>query len=107
VAWRKRNTFKEIFTQRNCGSPKEETATEMKITRSAGRRRMGQDEDNVEKETPKRTERNRRWKYHECNNSIRDRDLKQRLRGSKQMKDPTTNGIKRMYGTKFLYELLY
>jgi hypothetical protein len=70
VVWRKRNIFKEISTQINCGPQKEVTAAGMKITRFAGHRRMGQ-------ETPKWTEENRRWKYPECNNDIRDRDLKQ------------------------------
>jgi hypothetical protein len=55
VVWRKRNIFKEISTQRNCGPRKEVTAARMKITRCAGHRRMGQ-------ETPKWTEENRRWK---------------------------------------------
>jgi hypothetical protein len=54
---------------------------------------MGQNEDSVEQETPKREGENRRWKYAECNNGIRDRGLKQRLQGGKQTKDPTTNGI--------------
>jgi hypothetical protein len=42
----------------------------------------------VAEETLKgRTEENRRWKSSECNNGIRDRDIKQQLPGSKRIKD--------------------
>jgi hypothetical protein len=64
--------------------------------------------NNVEQETRKgRTEENRRRKGPECNNGIRDRGLRQQLRGSKRLKDPyirrnlrlkierTTDGIDR------------
>jgi hypothetical protein len=33
-------------------------------------------------------EKNRRWKGPECNNGIRDRGLRQQLRGSKRIKNP-------------------
>jgi hypothetical protein len=82
----------EEYLQKNYDPRKEVTATRMKITCCAGHRRRRQNEDDIELETPKRTE-NRRWKYSECNNGIRDKGLKQRLRGNKQMKDPTTNRI--------------
>jgi hypothetical protein len=36
----------------------------------------------------------RLWKGPEYNNGIRDRSLKQQFRGSKQLKDSTTNVIK-------------
>jgi hypothetical protein len=49
--------------------------------------------ENVVRETPKRTEENRRWKYPECKNGTRYKGLKQLLQGSKQMMDPTPNGI--------------
>jgi hypothetical protein len=93
VAWRKRIIFRKSSTHGNCGPLKEVTATGMKITRCAGHRRRRQNEDNIELETPKRTDKNRRWKYSERNNDIRDKGLKQRLRGNKQIKDRTTNGI--------------
>jgi hypothetical protein len=93
AAWRKRIIFRKFSTQRNCGPRKDVTAAGIKITLCAGHRRMRQNEDNIEQETPKRTEKNRRWKYSECNNGIRDRVPKQRQRGSNQMKYPTTNGI--------------
>jgi hypothetical protein len=90
VAWHKRNIFRKIMTHGN-GGQRKVTATGMKITRCAGHRRMGQNEDSIEQETPKRMEENRR-KYSACSNGIRDKGLKQRLRGNKQMKDPSTNG---------------
>jgi hypothetical protein len=93
VAWRKRNSFRISSTQRNHGPPKEVTTAGIKITRCAGHRRMEKKEDNAEQETPKRSEENRCWKYPERNTGIRDRGLKQRLRGSKQTKDPTMNDI--------------
>jgi hypothetical protein len=93
AAWHKKNICKKSLTQSNCGPWKEVTATGIKITRCAGHRRMGQIEDSVEQETPKRTEKNRCWKYPECNRGIRYRGLKQRLRVRKQMKDRTTNAI--------------
>jgi hypothetical protein len=83
------------FHSKNCEALKEVTATGIKITRSTGHGRMGQNEDNVEQETTKRTEENRRLKYPECNNGIRDRDLKLRLRDSKHMYYPNTKGIER------------
>jgi hypothetical protein len=87
--------------QRNCGLRKEVTAAGIKVTRRAGVARHKRDfvrkyptRDIVEQEIPKRrTEENKRWKGPECENGIRDRGLKQQLRGNKQRKNPTTNDI--------------
>jgi hypothetical protein len=47
----------------------------------------------VVRETPKRTEENRHWKYPEYKNGLRYKGLKQLLQDSKQMMEPTPNGI--------------
>jgi hypothetical protein len=93
VAWRKRIIFGKSSTQRNCGPRKEVSTAGIKITRCAGHRRMDKKKDNAKQETPKRTEKNRCWKYPECNTGIRDRGPKQRLRVSNQLKDLTKNAI--------------
>jgi hypothetical protein len=54
---------------------------------------MDKKKDNAKQETPKRTEKNRCWKYPECNTGIRNRGLKQRLRVGSQLKDLTKNAI--------------
>jgi hypothetical protein len=66
----KRSMAQEEHLQRNCGPWKEVTATGIKITRCAGHGRVGQNEDLVEQETPKRMAENRRWKYPERNNAL-------------------------------------
>jgi hypothetical protein len=75
VAWRKRIIFGKSSTQRNCGQRKEVSTAGIKITRCAGHRHMDKKKDNAKQETPKRTEKNRCWKYPECNMGIRDRGL--------------------------------
>jgi hypothetical protein len=60
----------------------------IKVARRRGHERKRYDQDSVAKETQKgRTFGKRRWKGQECKNGIRDRGLKQQLRGSKQIKD--------------------
>jgi hypothetical protein len=71
VAWRKKNIFREILTDRNCGLQKEVTASRRKITRCAGHRHMA---------------RNKR-KGPECNTGIRDRGLRQQLQGRNLVED--------------------
>jgi hypothetical protein len=77
------------------------TAAGIKVTRSAGVARRERSfvrkyptRDNVERAIPKRLkEKNKCWNGPECENGVRNRGLKQQLRGSKQIKDPTTNNI--------------
>jgi hypothetical protein len=103
VAWRKRSILRKSWTQRNCGLRKEATAAGIKVTRRAGVARRKRNfvrkyptRDIVEQEIPKRrAEENKRWKGPEYENDIRDRGLKQQLRGNKQTKNPTTNDIER------------
>jgi hypothetical protein len=101
VAWRKINVYRKILTHGYCGLRKEVTAAGKRITRSAGVARRKSNfvkkyptRDIVEQEIPKRrTEKNKRWKGSECENGVRDRGLKQQVRGNKQTKNPTTNNI--------------
>jgi hypothetical protein len=59
-----------------------------KVAQCRGYDRKRYDQDYVVQETWKgRTFGKRRWKGPECNNGIRDRDLRQQLRGSKRIKD--------------------
>jgi hypothetical protein len=71
VAWRKKNIFREILTDRNCGLQKEVTASRRNITHCAGHRHMA---------------RNKR-KGPECNTGIRDRRLRQQLQGRNLVED--------------------
>jgi hypothetical protein len=100
VAWRKRNIFRKSRTQGNCG-PRQELAAGRNMTRRAG---MAQREGNLVREystrdniAPRtrrgRTYEKRLWRGPECSNDIRDRGLKQKFRGSKQIKDSITNVI--------------
>jgi hypothetical protein len=89
VAWSKRNVFRIIRTQGNCGPRKELAAAgrrmvhSTKMARRRGHDRKRKDQDNVVHETQNgRTFGKRRWKGPECNNGI----LKQQLRGSKRIK---------------------
>jgi hypothetical protein len=86
VGPRKRNVFKKIQTQGNCG-PQEELATvcrrmthSTKVARCGGHYRKRYNQDNVVQETQKgRTFRKRCWKGPECNNGIRGRGIRQQL----------------------------
>jgi hypothetical protein len=62
-----------------------------KVARSMGQDRKRYDRDNVVRETRKgQTFRKRHWKDPACNNGIRDRGLRQQLRGYKRIKNPGT-----------------
>jgi hypothetical protein len=102
VARRKGNLFRKIRTQGNCGTRKElavarrEMTHRTKVARRRGHDRKRHDQVDVVQDTRQgRTFGRRRWKGSECNNDIRDRGLKQQLRGSKQIKDPDTNFVTR------------
>ena len=89
VAWRKSNIFRKSMTQGNCG-PWHELAADRNITSRAGAtRRKG----NFGKKYSIAVNAERCWKYPACSTGIKDRGLKQGLRVSKQVEDPTTNAI--------------
>jgi hypothetical protein len=88
VAWRKRNFFKEILTHGNCGLQKDVTASRRKITRCTGHGHMARNKDDVTPRSEKgRTFGKRPWKDPECNTTIRDRGLRQQLKGRNEVKD--------------------
>jgi hypothetical protein len=83
VKGRKRNVFRKIWTQGNCG-PQNELAAAGKMAQSTkvawlrGHDRKKYDQHNVVQETQKeRTIGKRCWKDPECNNGIWDRGLRQ------------------------------
>jgi hypothetical protein len=89
-------TAKEL-TGGNCGSRRNMAAIRRKMTHHAGvaqhkeHDRKGYDQENVERGAPKgrKDGRTRRecGKGPDCNNGIRDRDLRQQLRGAKRIKN--------------------
>jgi hypothetical protein len=89
VVRRKGNVFWKIRTQGNCEPRKQLVAARREMThRAKVARRKGQTEDDVAPRSPKGcTFGRRRWKGPEFNNDIRDRGLRQQLRGSKRIKD--------------------
>jgi hypothetical protein len=94
VVQRKRNVFSKILTQGNCGPQKELAANGRmmtnitKVARCREHNRKRYDQKSVVQEDRKGWALGkRRWKSSECKNGIRDRGLKQQLRGSKQIKD--------------------
>jgi hypothetical protein len=96
VAWRKINVFRKILTHGYCGPRKDVTAAGIKGTRRGVAQRKSNfvrkypTRDIVEQAIPKRRkEENKRCKGPGCENSIRDRGLKQQLRDNKQTQDPT------------------
>jgi hypothetical protein len=114
VAWRKRNVFRRIGTQGICGPRSTLTAAGIMMTRHARvawRKekfvRKDCTTDKAEQETPKRLNGGKRpRKGLVCNNGIRDRGLREQLRGRMRISDQcggqppylkkektTTNGI--------------
>jgi hypothetical protein len=84
VIWHKRNVFRNIWAQGNCGLWKELAAAGRRMTHSTevaqrrGHDRKRYDQDDVVQETWRGwTFRKRRWKGPACNNGIRDRGLRQ------------------------------
>jgi hypothetical protein len=96
VAWRKINVFRKILTHGFCELRKEVTAARMKNMRCSGHRHKRQNKNNDERETRNgRTEQTGRWKGPVCENGSRNRGLKQQLRSSKRIKNPTVNNTER------------
>jgi hypothetical protein len=94
VAWQKRKLVRKIWTQGNCGSWKElavarrEMTHHAEVARRRGHNHKRYDQDNVAPRTLKgRKSGMRRWKGPECNSGMRNRGLKQKLQGSKWIKD--------------------
>jgi hypothetical protein len=57
-----------------------------KVAQYRGHDRKRHEQDNVAPKTPKgQTSEMRRWKGPECNNDMRDRGLKQQLRGNERI----------------------
>jgi hypothetical protein len=92
VAWRKRKLVRKIRIQANRESRKELAVARREMTHRAevawwrehDRKRYNQ--DNVAARSPReRTSGMRRWKGPECNNGMRDRGLKQQLRGNERI----------------------
>jgi hypothetical protein len=94
VAWRKWKLIRRNGTQENCGLQKEFSPARIRMTHSMkmtpwkehGLQR--QVKDNSAPRTPTGPmSRMRCWIGPKCNNGIRYRDIKQKLQGSKQIKD--------------------
>jgi hypothetical protein len=114
VAWGKRNVLRKIVTQGNCGPRKRLTAAGIRTTpcakvargREHGLQRQGKD-DIVPQTQKQQKEGEGLWKDPECNSGIRDRGLREQLRGRMRISDQcggqppclkkektTTNGIR-------------
>jgi hypothetical protein len=98
VAWRKRNVFRRIGTQGNCGPRKRLTAAGIKMTRHT---RVAWPKGNfvrkdwtriqAEQETPKRRNDGKGlWRGLEYNNGLTNRGLSRQLRSKTGIKDPRT-----------------
>jgi hypothetical protein len=94
VAWRKRVVVRKYWTQENYGPLRELTSAGKRMTHSAkvtrgkehGLQRIVK--DNIASRTQRgRTSRTRRFVGPECNSGIRDRDLRQQLRGKTGIKN--------------------
>jgi hypothetical protein len=96
VAWRKRNLFRKVGAQENCG-PRKKFAAGIRMTRSAKLARCREydrkryDQDNMGQETQKRRKEGKRlWKGQECKNGVMDRGLRQQLQVKIVIKDADT-----------------
>jgi hypothetical protein len=107
VAWRKKNVFRRIGTQVNCGPHKELAAARIRTTRCAkvargrehGLQRQGKD-DIAPRPRKGRKEENKRLKGTECKNDIRYRELRQQFQGKTRIKDPNTRRHRRLKNHK-------
>jgi hypothetical protein len=113
VAWHKRNFFRRIETQGNCGPRSKLTAAEIKVTHHARvawpREKFFRKDctrNQTEQETLKRrNDEKRRFTGPKCKNGMRNGGLKQQLSRDTGIKDPGARQQLHPRIEKMLYEI--